>query len=126
MSHISVIQTKLFDHDLLIAALKKMGYTVREEENLTLSGMDRTVKVDLLIEVPYSAPIGFRKGKNGYRITADWFRIQLDRKTFTNELMQQYAYLSVMKTLQEQGFDLVKEETGEKNQIHLLLRRTGE
>ncbi len=126
MSHISVVQTKIIDRDLLVAALEKLGYTVTEGEDLRVQSAERTVKVDLLIAVPYSDPIGFHKGKNGYRIVADWFRIQLDQKQFTQSLLQQYAYLSVMKTLGEQGFHLIEEQSDERNRIHLLLRRTGE
>ena len=124
MSHISVLQTKLVDRSILIEALTKLGYTVKEGDNLEGHGLEKSIKVDLMIDVPYSAPIGFRQSSSGFKIVADWFRIQLDQKTFKNQIMQQYAYISVMKTLAKQGFQVIKEETGEKNQIHLLLRRT--
>lgn len=124
MSHISVLQTKLVDRSILIEALTKLGYTVKEGDNLEVHGLEKSIKVDLMIDVPYSAPIGFRQSSSGFKIVADWFKIQLDQKTFTNQIMQQYAYISVMKTLAKQGFQVIKEETGEKNQIHLLLRRT--
>ena len=124
MSHISVLQTKLVDRNTLIEALTKLGYTVKEDGNMEIQGLEKSMKVDLMIDVPYSAPIGFRQSSSGFKIIADWFKIQLDQKTFKNQVMQQYAYISVIKTLTEQGFQVTNEEIGEKKQIHLLLRRT--
>lgn len=126
MSHISIVQTRLMDRDILLEALQQLGYVVNQAENLEIRSMDRTVKVDFLVDIPYSAPIGFRKSKTGYKIAADWFQIQLDPKKFKNQVLQQYAYLSVLKTLSEQGFQIAQEEKDEKNQIHLVLRRMNE
>ena len=126
MSHISVVQTRLMDRDMLLEALQQLGYVVNQAENLEIRSLDRTLKVDFLVEIPYSAPIGFRKSKTGYKIAADWFRIQLDPTKFRHQVLQKYAYLSVRKTLSEQGFQIAQEEKDEKNQIHLVLRRMNE
>lgn len=126
MSHISIVQTRLMDRDILLETLSQLGYLVNQEENREIRSMNRTMKVDFLVEIPFSAPIGFRKSKNGYKIVADWFLVQQDPTKFKQQVLQQYAYISVLKALSEQGFQIAREEKDEKNQIHLMLRRMNE
>ena len=124
MSHISVMKIAFADKDLLKQALADLGYEIEEGEDLHITDGIKSVKVDFLVKVPYTESIGFRKGKNGWQLTADWFRVNMDRKTFENRLKQQYAYCSVMQSLGNQGFLVTEEVRDEKQQIHLVLRRT--
>ena len=112
------------DKDLLKQALADLGYEIEEGEDLHITDGIKSVKVDFLVKVPYTESIGFRKGKSGWQLTADWFRVNMDRKTFENRLKQQYAYRSVMQSLGNQGFLVTEEVRDEKHQIHLVLRRT--
>lgn len=124
MSHISVMKIAFADRDLLIQALSDLGYMAEEGEDLRITDGVRSVKVDFLVSIPYTAPVGFRKGKNGWQLVADWFRVNLDRKKFENQLKQHYAYLSVKRSLEDQGFFTVEETRDEKQRIHIVLRRT--
>lgn len=124
MSHISVMKIAFADRDLLKQALADLGYEIEEGDNLHITDGVKSFKVDFLVKVPYTESIGFRKGKNGWQLTADWFRVNMDRKTFENRLKQQYAYRSVMQSLGNQGFLVTEEVRDEKQQIHLVLRRT--
>ena len=123
MSHISVMKIAFADRELLLQALTELGYEIEEGENLRITDGIKSAKVDFLIKVPYTESIGFRKGKNGWHLTADWFRVNLDRKKFENELKQRYAYLSVRQSLEKQGYQIAEETRDEKQQIHLVLRR---
>ena len=125
MSHISAMKIAFADKDLLKQALADMGYEITEGEDLHITDGVKSVKVDFLVKVPYTEAIGFRKGKNGWHLTADWFRVNLDRERFENRLKQQYAYLTVTQTLQAQGFLTAEETRDEKQQIHIVLRRVG-
>ena len=62
-------------------------------------------------------------GQDGWQLTADWFRVNVDRKKFTNRLKQQYAYLAVMQSLENRGFLITEETRDERQQIHIVLRR---
>ena len=125
MSHISVLKIAFADKDLLKKALSDLGYETVEGDDLRVTDGVKSMKVDFLVKVPYSESIGFRKGKNGWQLTADWFRVNLDRKAFENQLKQRYAYLTVMKSLEEnQGFLVTEEVRDEKQRIHIVLRRT--
>ncbi len=125
MSHISVMKIAFADRDLLIRALSDLGYEITEGEDLRITDGVKSVKVDFLVKIPYTESIGFRKGKNGWRLTADWFRVNLDRKAFENRLKQQYAYLSVRQSLERQGFEISEETRDESQRIHIVLRRIG-
>ena len=125
MSHITVMKTAFADRSLLLRALADLGYEIEEGDDLRITDGQRTVRVDFLVKIPYTESIGFRKGKNGWQLAADWFRVNLDRERFENRLKQQYAYLTVTQTLQAQGFLTAEETRDEKQQIHIVLRRVG-
>ena len=125
MSHISVLKTAFSDRGLLLGALRSLGYEIAEGDDLSITDGVRSVKVDFLVKIPYTEAIGFRKGKNGWRPAADWFRVNINRKEFENRLKQQYAYLSVLQSLEKQGFTIAEEERDTSQRIHIVLRRVG-
>ena len=117
------MKTAFADRSLLLRALADLGYEIEEGEDLRVTDGKRSFKVDFLVRIPYTEPLGFRKGKNGWQLTADWFRVNLDRKKFENRLKQQYAYLTVMQTLENSGFSAVEETRDGEQKIHIMLRR---
>ena len=123
MSHLSIIRTQLRDRNTLIAVLGELGYPVDQSAGQKISANGRSSRVEFTITPPYSAPIGFRPSADGYRIVADWFLVQLDRKKFTAELNRQYAYRLALTTLSQDGFTLVEEKSNSDGRIHLTLRR---
>ena len=125
MSHISVMKTAFADRSLLLRALADLGYEIEEGDDLFIADGAQSVRVDFLVKIPYTESLGFRKGKNGWQLTANWFRVNLDRQQFENRLKQHYAYLAVMRTLEERGFMTAEETRDEKQQIHIVLRRVG-
>ena len=124
MSHISVMKIAFADRDLLKQALRDLGYEAEDGEALFITDGIKSVKVDFLVKIPYTESIGFRKGKSGWQLTADWFRVNLDRREFENRLKQQYAYLSVKQSLESRGFNITEETRDEAQRIHIVLRRT--
>ena len=112
------------DRDLLLQALRSLGYETEEGKDLRITDGIKSVKVDFLVKIPYTESIGFRKGKNGWHLTADWFRVNLNQKEFENRLKQQYAYLSVRQSLESQGFSISEEARDESQRIHIVLRRS--
>ena len=123
MSHISVMKIAFENREILIRALAELGYQTEAGDDLHITDGIKTVKADFLVKIPYTESIGFRKGKRGWQLVADWFRVNLNRREFENNLKQKYAYLSVMETLEKQGFTVSEETHDEDRRIHLVLRR---
>lgn len=124
MSHFSRIKTQLSDKDLLIQALKDLGFTP-EEGNLILQGFGgQHTPVEILVRLPQSFPIGFQKKGAFFEIVADWSGVKgIQAEEFTQHLLQKYAYLATRQKLEAQGFTLVEEQVASTGEIRLLLRR---
>lgn len=124
MSHFSRIKTQMVEKEFLIAALKDMGYPVRDETHEIHSFGGRSAQVDLSISLKFGAQIGFRQTAEHYEIIGDWWgALGTKQKEFTDHLMQRYAYHASRAKLEEQGFTLISEEVENTGQIRLVLRR---
>ncbi|HVN53492.1 MAG TPA: DUF1257 domain-containing protein [Anaerolineaceae bacterium] len=124
MSHFSRLKTLIVEKELLILALKELGYQPEEGE-LYIRGFggDRT-KVELKVARKFGYEIGFRKGEGTYEVVADWFGVHgISQKDFVQQLNQRYAYHAARVKLEEQGFTLTSEEVQADGRIHLVLRR---
>jgi hypothetical protein len=124
MSHFSRLKTQMVEKEYLLKALDDLGYSP-EETNATVSGFQgEQTPVDIRIPMKIGYDIGFRKVRDRYEIIADWWGVVgLKQKEFTNTLLQRYAYHATLAKLESQGFTLVSEETGDRDQIRLVLRR---
>ncbi len=124
MSHFSRLKTQIIEKEFLLQALQDMGYTV-EEGQLEVQGFNnKATLVEVRASRQYSYDIGFRKKGNHYEIVADWWGVTgTNQKDFRNQLMQRYAYQVTLAKLEAQGYSLVSEETGDKGQVRLVLRK---
>lgn len=124
MSHFSRVKTQIVEKEFLLQALKDLGYEY-EEGDLRVGGFGgQMAKVDIKIPLRVSYDIGFRKTGSNFEVVADWFGVRgIKRKDFVDKVMQRYAYHAARARLEQQGFALVEEQTGDKGQIRLVLRR---
>ncbi len=125
MSHFSRLKTQIVEKEFLLQALQDMGYTVEEGE-LEVQGFGgKATPVSVRASKPNSYDIGFRQKAGRYEIVADWWGVAgTNQKDFRDQLAQRYAYRVTLAKLEAQGFSLVNEETGEKGQVRLVLRRS--
>ena len=127
MSHFSKLKTQMIEKAYLLKALVDLGYEY-EYGDVTVTGFKGEQEpVEIRLPLKNSYDIGFRKSKAGshYEVVADWWGVTgIKQKDFTNNLMQRYAYHATLAKLEQQGFTLVNEESGEKGQIRLVLRKS--
>jgi hypothetical protein len=125
MSHFSKIKTHLTDKDLLLQAVRELGYTVNTGKTSIKGFRGEETPADLCISIPGEQyEIGFVLKGSQYQIIADWWGLgRLDEKTFLNQLTQKYAYLATKQSLTQQGFVIAREETAANGEIKLILRR---
>lgn len=124
MSHFSRIQTQMSDKDILLKALKDLGFTFQEGDQQVMGFGGQKTAVEIRIPLKMSYDVGLRKKGSAYEIVADWYGVRgMNQKEFTNKLMQRYAYHATRTKLEEQGFDMVEEKMEETGQIRIVLRR---
>jgi hypothetical protein len=125
MSHFSRLKTLIVEKELLILALKDLGYQP-EEGNVEIRGFGgKQTAVEMKINRKYGYDIGFRKNDETYEVVADWFGVHgIHEKEFVQQLNQRYAYHAACTKLEEQGFSLTSEDVQSDGRIRLVLRRT--
>lgn len=124
MSHISRIQTQMVDKTILLAALKDLGYHIKDQA-AEIHGFGNRTPVDIIVSTGVlNGEIGLRKSGESYEIVADWWGVRgITQKQFTEKLSQRYAYIATRQKLEDQGFSLITEQTEKDGRIHILLRR---
>ncbi len=124
MSHFSTIKTKIKEKPYLIKALQLLQYIVKEDQELVnpLDHQHEKVKVDISI----GNDIGFRLNKDGvYELVADiqTWKDSVPPRRFIEKVTQQYAKVTIVDTITEQGFTINEESTTIDNTIELVATR---
>ena len=124
MSHFSTIKTKIKEKPYLIKALQLLQYIVKEDQELVnpLDHQHEKVKVDVSI----GNDIGFRLNKDGvYELVADiqTWKDSVPPRRFIEKVTQQYAKVTIVDTITEQGFTINEESTTIDNTIELVATR---
>lgn len=125
MSHFSKIKTTLRDLALLQKSLDDLG--VRWDENIkSLNGYkSQTCFANLVIKQNNNYDIGFTWNGTEYQLVADlqFWQQPWSVELFLDKITQRYAYNSILKATQTQGFQTVEELTQENGSIKLTLQR---
>ena len=124
MSHFSTIKTKIKEKPYLIKALQLLQYIVKEDQELVnpLDHQHEKVKVDVSI----GNDIGFRLNKDGvYELVADiqTWKDSVPPRRFVEKVTQQYAKVTIVDTITDQGFTIKEESTTIDNTIELVATR---
>ena len=124
MSHFSTIKTKIKEKPYLIKALQLLQYDVQENVELVnpIDHQHEKVKVDVSI----GNDIGFRLNKDGvYELVADiqTWKDPVPPRRFIEKVTQQYAKVTIVDTITDQGFTIQKESTTIDNTIELVATR---
>ncbi|REJ91790.1 MAG: DUF1257 domain-containing protein [Planctomycetota bacterium] len=133
MSHFTSIHTRLVDKSALVAALSDVGFDDVEvhdqaQQLYGYRGDKRRQTAEVIIRRQYvgsaSNDIGFRRRDDGAfdAIISEYDRSKYGPK-WIERLTQRYAYHVTRHQLNEQRFDVVKEEIQADGKIHLSLRR---
>ena len=125
MSHFSKIKTILRDLALLQKSLDDLG--VRWDENIkSLNGYkSQKCFANLVIKQNNNYDIGFTWNGTEYQLVADlqFWQQPWSVELFLDKITQRYAYNSILKATETQGFQTVEELTQENGSIKLTLQR---
>jgi len=128
VSHYATIKTKLTDEEVLVQAIREMGYQVEQGKDIGLHdwlGNIRPQKADIVIRRKHlssiSNDIGFKKENDGFKvIISDMDVNRGERKNFVAELTQKYNYIKVKKEVIKQGLKIIGEKVHADKTIELV------
>jgi Protein of unknown function (DUF1257) len=122
MSHFTRVKTEIRDPWALIRALKTIGYTVPNEDAMTLGAGRKTAPAQV---VAVKGGLHIRFAKSGpvdgtYEMGADWGR---ERQKIVGEILQAYAREKVLTMAREKGYMVLRNRTGTEGRVEILLRK---
>lgn len=133
MSHISKIDTKIKDLNMLKKALDSLNMKyveAQEGQTITLHGYGKDEEIEnciFEIKTGCKYSIGIRKVEKDYEVVADWWAIEtftgLKQDEIMNKITRQYAYETIIDKVKDMGYSVVQEDEDTKNNIHLTVRR---
>ena len=124
MSHFSAIKTKIRNKPELQEALELLQYNVVQDVKLE-NPLDHEHK-EWQVDVAIGNDIGFRLNKDGvYELVADiqTWKDPVPPKRFVEKVTQQYAIRTIVSTVNEDGFNVEKENIDRDGSVELLCTR---
>lgn len=127
MSHFTRVQTVIRDRVLLEDTLRQLHHRFQSGERVPIRGYQgNTEHGQVVINTGSAYDIGFqRQADESYAICADWWGVHgntpIREQTFTQQLNQTYAHLTVRKQVLEQGWLIEGERVLANGEIELVL-----
>lgn len=127
MSHFSTIKTELRDRAALLAALKDIGQTPTEVNQLLRGYQGQTEVADLCCPQPEGGDIGFRwnSTEKRYELVTDLdlWRLPIPLERFMAQLTQRYALHSILSSANAEGFVVSDQRASVDGSIELVVTR---
>jgi hypothetical protein len=133
MSHLTKVKTKIKNYVILKQALSDLNikYVESSENNeLVVKGYNKEhEKVQMLLKTggPYDIGVVHNVAEDTYEFIADWWGVEnyveMTQEDYINKITQRYAYNNVMDKIKSKGYDVVNENTDEKENIRIVLRK---
>jgi|TARA_B110000444_G_scaffold259239_1_gene302372 hypothetical protein len=125
MSHFTKIKTKLYNLDILKTSLSDLNIAWTASSNTIKGYNNQKQTAEIVIKQNNNHDIGFKWNGNEYELVVDlmfWSQPYSVNK-FLNQLNQRYAYNSILKVSEKEGFQFTKAENSEDGTVRVLLRR---
>jgi hypothetical protein len=125
MSHFSKIKTTLKDLDLLQKSLNDLGVSWDENVSTIKGYRSQECFANLVIKQNNNYDIGFTWNGTEYQLVADlqFWQQPWSVELFLDKITQRYAYNSILKATEIQGFQRIEEISQENGSIKLTLQR---
>jgi hypothetical protein len=125
MSHFSKIKTTLKDLGLLQKSLNDIGVSWDETISTIKGYKSQECFANLVIKQNNNYDIGFTWNGTEYQLVADlqFWQQPWSVELFLDKITQRYAYYSIIKATELQGFQRIEEISQENGSIKLTLQR---
>ncbi len=129
MSHFTLIKTKFKNGKHLAEALTALGHKVEQQKQLMVVSDAEHAKghPDVEIDIKAGSDIGFRWNEDLeiYELVTDlqaWNQ-PIDQRFFIQKLQQEYALLSIVSSVKEDGFQIEEQYVAEDGAVELVCTR---
>jgi hypothetical protein len=125
MSHFTKIKTKLYSLEILKKSLSDLNLEWTTDSNSVRGYQNQIHKAELIISQANNHDIGFKWNGSEYELVTDlmfWSQPYSVEK-FLNQINQRYAYNSIIKVSEKEGFQFTKAENKQDGSVRVLLRR---
>ena len=125
MSHFTKIKTTLKDLTVLKKSLTDLSVQWEAKSQVVKGYKDQTTFANLVIKQNNNYDIGFAWNGFEYQLVADlqFWQQPWSVELFLDKVTQRYAYNSILKTTNDQGFKAIEEVNQENGAIKLTLQR---
>ncbi len=122
MSHFTTIKVEIKNGIILQEVLEELGYQVAN--NTKVRGYQgNTTQAEYVIKQDNGYDLGFRRSGENYELIADFWGAKINQKEFVNSISQKYAHKTLIKSANEQGFNIEEEEILEDGTVRLVVGR---
>lgn len=124
MSHFTRVKVRIRSREHLIAALKNLGYRVKEDADVR-GWRGNTTRADVVVRMADGYDIGFVRNSRGedYQAVADWTMSGTDQEQFVNSVQQEYALVSAEAAARKSGWVDLRRERQKDGSVLLIGRR---
>ena len=125
MSHFTKIKTKLYNLEILKRSLNDLELETELASKQIRGYKQQLHDAELVIKQSNNHDIGFAWNGNEYELVTDlmfWSQPYSVHK-FLNRINQRYAYNSIVKMSEREGFKLVQSKNSQDGSVKLLLRK---
>ena len=122
MSHFTTIKVQIRNGEMLHQVLNELGYKVECDRSVR-GYQGNTTQADYVIRQSNGYDLGFRRSGETYDLIADFWGAKINQQEFVNAVSQKYAHKTLMKTAQEQGFNVEEEEVLSDGTVRVVVGR---
>ncbi|WP_068816492.1 DUF1257 domain-containing protein [Phormidesmis priestleyi] len=122
MSHFTTVKIQIRNGETLHQVLNELGYKVECDRNVR-GYQGNTTQADYVVRQSNGYDLGFRRSGETYDLIADFWGAKINQQEFVNAISQKYAHKTLMKTAQEQGFNIEEEEVLSDGTVRVVVGR---
>ena len=122
MSHFATYECKVSRIDFIKQALQEMGYGFKENEIVKTDFGESREAALVVMRGNKPLSVGFCRNENDLELVADWWKLGIPQKEFTNKLSQLHSKYQVLETCEENRWFVNEEDitVNAKGEIEIL------
>ena len=122
MSHITKVETRIRDREILLETLKELGHSY--EENRKLRAGRAHLVMDVAIRSRAGFHVGFRREKEDGAYKMYLLDVNAkEYKALRDAVMQRYAKKKIVKEARRRNYIVAEEKVCSGNRLRLVLRK---